>query len=96
MGDDTASRLERTISDFRTEVARDMGSVMARLDTMKDHDGRLRHLEQTSVTREELKEVLREAIANGRRLSWKDLGLIITTTGAGASAVAALVTRLAG
>ena len=90
-----SDRLERQLGDFRAEVAREMGRVGAQLEAMKGYDDRLRHLEQNAVTREELKDVLKEAIETGRRISWKDLGILVTTTAAAASAVAAIIARLA-
>lgn len=42
---DATQRLERSVTDFRVEMATAVASIVARLDGMRDHDRRLRELE---------------------------------------------------
>lgn len=81
MAPEDTTRLERAISDFRVEMAKTLGGLIAQLDGMKDHDTRLRLLEQSYVSREELKSALHDAIESSRKIAWRDVGAIIVAAG---------------
>jgi hypothetical protein len=73
-------RLERTVTDMRVEVAAGLAGINTRLDGLKDHEPRLRALEQSisnQVTRNDVEEMLVKAIEASRRPAWRDVGALI-------------------
>jgi hypothetical protein len=74
-------RLERTVTDMRVEVAAGLAGINARLDASKDHEPRLRDLENrisNQLTREDVADMLKQAIESARRPAWRDVGMLIT------------------
>lgn len=78
-------RVEDRLTSIQVEVASGFAAITARLDASKDHEPRLRALEQNQITRDDVASMLAEAIAAARRPRWQDVGALIaaiaTSTG---------------
>lgn len=63
---DTAHRIERALGDFRVEVASSLSDLRARLEAQReqqrDHEPRLRRLETTAVTKDDVHEIVTAAV----------------------------------
>lgn len=78
-------RVEERLTTIQVEVASGFAAITARLDASKDHEPRIRSLEQNQITREDVARMLAEAIAAARRPRWQDVAALIaaiaTSTG---------------
>jgi len=91
-------RLERTVTDMRVEVAAGLAGINTRLDGLKDHEPRLRAVENAlsqQVTRDDVEAMLTKAIEVSRRPAWRDIGALIIAISAG-SGLVLTVAKLAG
>lgn len=81
---DDDRRLDRTITDLRVTVAEGFAAVNARLDATKDHEPRIRELRrdvdrmlESQVSREDIADLITDAIDKSRRPRWADVGALI-------------------
>ncbi len=88
MADVNADRIEKAVTDLRISQAEGFAEIRARLENSKDHEPRLRELErraESSLTLNDVKDVVAEAIEAARRPSWRDVGALVaaisTSTG---------------
>jgi hypothetical protein len=84
----------RALGDFRVEVAASHAEFRTRLNSMADHDNRLRRIERESLTRQDIETIVARAIEGARRPSWRDVGAVIASIGASVT-VTAVVLRMA-
>lgn len=77
MADDHDRRIEEQVTAVRLEVAAGFATLRERLDLMKDHEPRIRSLEQSRPTREEITEMVASAVAAAIKPSWQDVGALI-------------------
>lgn len=87
-------RLERVVTDMRVEVAAGLAGINARLDAQKDHEPRLRVVEQqlaNQLTREDVAGMLKDAIESARRPAWRDVGMLIAAIATSTALVTAAI-----
>lgn len=97
MSDQHDARVERALSDVRVEVASGFAAINARLDASKDHEPRLRSLEQrleNQLTREDVQGMLEQAINAARRPAWRDVGMLIAAIATSTGLVLGIVQAL--
>lgn len=74
-----ARRVEDRLTMIQVEVAAGFAAVNARLDAAKDHEPRLRALEQNQMSRDDVRAMLKEAIEASRRPRWQDVGALVAS-----------------
>lgn len=87
-------RVERALTDVRVEVAAGFAAINARLDASKDHEPRLRKLEQrlqNQLTRDDVQGMLEQAINSARRPAWRDVGMLVAAIATSTMLVIAVV-----
>jgi hypothetical protein len=90
-------RLERTVTDMRVEVAAGLAGINARLDAQKDHEPRLRAVEQqlsNQLTRDDVAGMLKDAIEAARRPAWRDVAMLIAAIATSTALVTAAIRAL--
>lgn len=87
---------ERRVADALGKLQVDLADRLARIETKLDGvqvlDARLRAVEFSIVTRAEVEQIVQQ----GRKLSWRDLGILATTACVVGGSAAAVGARLAG
>ncbi len=72
-------RIERILTEFRISVGAQLATLMEKLDSMKNHEERLRKIESSHVNHEQLEKAITACADSVRRPAWKDIAAIIFT-----------------
>jgi hypothetical protein len=89
--------IEQALTEVRVVVASGFAAINARLDAQKDHEPRIRALENRhQLTREDVRTMLDEAIASSRRPAWRDVGALIAAISTSVLLVLAVLSAVVG
>lgn len=94
MTDDERAQLSRTLTELRITVHEGFSALRERMDSIKDHEPRLRALEQAAeraVTRDEVSEFVDRAVESGRRPTWQGIAALVGAVAAGSGLMSGIV-----